>query len=181
MLGSELLQCAYLALNYWAFREIEKGRSTSDLIKDILEGSECYATLGLCLRLAIETFEISETTLPIVICQRLWEHDMARLIREPQKDIDLFGFGFLTKLTGEKAKAKAFLDSRKYRKHEVRELAMRFAITSDTVLRDRFKKALAAFPDDLPFDVEEQRGSERLAQNLKEKAELWSGLGDIED
>jgi hypothetical protein len=28
----------------------------------------CYATLGLCLRLAIETFEISETTLPIVTC-----------------------------------------------------------------------------------------------------------------
>ena len=181
MSGSELLQCAYLALNYWAFKEIEKGRSSSDLIKDILEGSECYATLGLCLRLAIETFEISETTFPIVTCQRLWEHDMARLIQEPQKDIDLFGLGFLTKPTGEKAKAKAFLDSREYRKHEVRELAMRFVITSDTVLRDRFKKALAAFPDDLPFDVEEQRGNEKLAQNLKEKAELWSGLGDIEN
>jgi hypothetical protein len=52
---------------------------------------------------------------------------MARLIQEPQKDIDLLGFGFLTKLTGEKAKAKAFLDSREYRKHEVRELAMCFA------------------------------------------------------
>jgi hypothetical protein len=106
---------------------------------------------------------------------------MARLIQEPQKDIDLFGLGFLTKLTGEKAKAKAFLDSRAYRKHEVRELAMRFAITSDTVLRDRFKKAMAAFPDNLPFDVEEQRGNEKLVQNLKEKAELWSGLGDIEN
>lgn len=111
-MGSGLLQCAYLALNYWAFKEIEKGRSTSGVVKDILEGSECYATLGLCLRLAIETFEVTETTLPIVTCQRLWEHDMARLIQEPQKDIDLLGFGFLTKLTGEKAKAKSFLDSR---------------------------------------------------------------------
>jgi hypothetical protein len=181
MLGSELLRCAYLSLGYWAFKEIEKGRSTSNVIKDILEGSECYATLGLCLCLAIETFEVSETTLPIVTCQRLWGHDMARLIHEPQKDIDLFGFGFLTKLTGEKAEAKAFLDSREYRKHEVRELAMRFAITSDIALRDRFKKALATFPDDLPFDVEEQRGNEELARELKEKAELWSGLGDIKN
>lgn len=181
MLGSELLQCAYLSLAYWAFKEIEKGRSTSDVIKEILEGNECYATLGLCLRLAIETFEVSETTLPIVTCQRLWEHDMARLIQEPQKDVDLFGFGFLTKLTGEKAKAKAFLESREYRKHDVRELAMHFALSSDTGLRHRFKKALAAFPENLPFELEEEREHPKLAHQLKEKAELWSGLGNIEN
>lgn len=181
MLGSELLQCAYLSLGYWAFKEIEKGRSTSDVIKDILEGSTCYGSLGLCLRLAIETFEVSETTLPIVACQRLWEHDIARLVQEPQKDIDLFGLGFLTKLKGEKAKAKAFLESREYRKHDVRELAMHFAVTSDTDLRERFKKALAAFPDELPYELEEERGNSKLTQQLKERAEIWSGLGDIKN
>jgi hypothetical protein len=58
------LECAYLAISYWAFKEIEKGRSTSDVIKTIVESSECYATLGLALVLALETFEVSETTLP---------------------------------------------------------------------------------------------------------------------
>jgi len=181
MLGSELLQCAYLSLAYWAFKEIEKGRPTSDVIKQILDGSECYASLGLCLRLAIETFEVSETTLPIITCQRLWDHDIARLIQEPQKDIDLFGFGFLTQLKGEKAKAKAFLDSREYRKRDVRELAMRFAISSDTSVRDRFKTALEAFPVNLPYIVEEEREYPERTQELKEKAELWSGLGNIEN
>jgi hypothetical protein len=141
MLGSELLQCAYLALGYWAFKEIENGRSTSEVIKQVLERSECYGSLGLCLRVAIETFEVSETTLPIITCQRLWDHDLARLVHEPQKDIDLFGFNFLAELKGEKAKAKAFLDSREYRKHDVRELAMRFVISGDESLQDRFKKA----------------------------------------
>ncbi|WP_199773629.1 hypothetical protein [Rhizobium sp. NXC24] len=181
MLGSELLQCAYLSLAYWAFKEIEEGRSTSDVIKQILEGSECYASLGLCLRLAIETFEVSETTLPIITCQRLWEHDLARCIQEPQKDIDLFGLGFLTQLKGEKAEAKAFLESREYRKHDVRELAMRFAINSDTSLRDRFKTALEAFPENLPYIVEEEREHPERTKDLKEKAELWSGLGNIEN
>ncbi|MDI2076558.1 ATP-binding protein [Bradyrhizobium sp. Mp27] len=181
MLGSQLLQCAYLSLAYWAFKEVEKGRSTSAVIKQILDGSECYASLGLCLRLAIETFEVSETTLPIVTCQRLWEHDFARLIHEPQKDIDLFGFGFLTQLKGEKAKAKAFLESREYRKHDVRELAMRFAVSSDASLRDRFKMALEAFPENLPYIVEEERESPEITKELKEKAELWSGLGNIEN
>lgn len=180
-LGAELLQCAYLTLAYWAFKEIEKGRSTSDVIKGILEGSECYASLGLCLRLAIETFEVSETTLPIVTCQRLWEHDFARLVQEPQMDIDLFGLGFLSQLKGEKAKAKAFLDSREYRKHDVRELAMRFAVSSETSLRDRFKKALEAFPESLPYIVEEEREHPERTRELKEKAELWSGLGNIEN
>lgn len=181
MLGSELLQCAYLSLAYWAFKEIEKGRSASDVIKEILNGSQCYASLGLCLRLAIETFEVSETTLPIVTCQRLWEHDFARLIQEPQKDIDLFGIGFLTRLKGEKAKAKAFLESREYRKHDVRELAMHFAISSDASLRERFREALEAFPENLPYALEEEREYAERTQDLKEKAELWSGLGNIEN
>ena len=102
-------------------------------------------------------------------------------IQEPQKDIDLFGFGFLTQLKGEKAKAKAFLDGREYRKHDVRELAMYFAISSDTSLRDRFKKALEAFPENLPFELEEEREHPEATQELKEKAELWSGLGNIEN
>jgi hypothetical protein len=133
------------------------------------------------LRLAIETFEVSETTLPIVTCQRLWDHDMARLIHEPQKDLDLFGLGFLVKLKGEKAKAKTFLESREYRKHDVRALAMRFAISSDIGLRERFKKALEAFPENLPYTVEEEREHPERTQELKEKAELWSGLGNIEN
>ncbi|MCW2319155.1 hypothetical protein M2322_004724 [Rhodoblastus acidophilus] len=181
MLGSELLRCAYLSLAYWAFKEIEKGRSTSDVIKQILEGSECYASLGLCLRLAIETFEVSEITLPIVTCQRLWEDDFSRFVHEPHKDIDLFGLGFLTKLKGDKATAKAFLESREYRKHDVRVLAMHFAITSDTSLRDRFKKALEAFPENLPYTVEEERDSAARTTYLKEQAEFWSGLGNIEN
>jgi hypothetical protein len=179
MLGSQLLQCAYLSLAYWAFKEIEKGRATSEVISQILKDSECYASLGLCLRLALETFEVSDTTLPLVTCQRLWDHDFARLVQEPQKDIDIFGLGFITQLKGEKAKAKAFLGTREYRKRDVRELAMRFAISADAILRDHFKSALEAFPDALPYMIEEERDNPNRTKELREKAELWSGLGDI--
>ena len=43
-------------------------------------------------------------------------------------------------------------------------------------IRERFKAALAAFPIDLPYDVEEQRPHANT--DLLEKAERWSGLGD---
>jgi hypothetical protein len=65
------------------------------------------------------------------------------------QNIGLLGIGFLSRLTGEKA-AKAFLDSRQSRGREIRDLAMRFALTVNDDLRQRFEEALAHFPDDLP-------------------------------
>ena len=173
------LECAFLALCHWAFKQIEGGRPTDEIIRTIIEGNECYAVLGLALVLALETFHVSETTLPITACQRLWRHDTARFAQEPTRDIDLLGFGLMTRLTGEKAKAKEYLDTRTSRSRNVRELAVHFAISPDTKLRDHFKEALARFPDDLPYEIEETRSNRNLTASLKEDAERYAGLGDI--
>jgi hypothetical protein len=172
------LECAFLALSYWAFKQIESGRSASDVIKDIVEGNECYAVLGLALLLALETWEVTETTLAVATCQRLWQHDMARFVQEPHKDIDLFGFGFMSRLSGEKAQAKDFLDQRKSRKRQIKQLAMLFALNKDSALSEKFKAALVRFPDDLPYEVEELKLDLGITAHLKEEAERWAGLGD---
>jgi hypothetical protein len=175
------LDCAFLALNYWAFKQIEGGRLASDVIKNIVEGNECYAILGIALVLALETWEVTETTLAIATCQRLWQHDIARFVQEPNKNIDLFGFGFLSRLTGEKAKAKEFLDQRRSRAREIRQLAMLLALSENNALSEKFKAALARFPDDLPYEYEEQKSHDRFTVHLKEDAERWAGLGDREN
>jgi hypothetical protein len=172
------LECAFLALNYWAFMQIEGGRPASDVIKDIVEGNECYAVLGIALLLALETSETTESTLAVATCQRLWQHDMARYAQEPHKDIDLLGFGFLSRLTGEKAKAKEFLDQRASRKREVTQLAVFFALNANKALAEKFKAALARFPYDLPYELEEQKSDDGFAAHLKQEAERWAGLGD---
>lgn len=172
------LECAFLALNYWAFKQLETGRSASDIIKDIVEGNECYAVLGIALRLAIETWETTETTLAIAKCQRLWHHDMARYVQEPNKDIDLFGMGFLSRLVGEKAEAKGFLDQRKSRTREIRQLAMLLALNEDSTLSESFRTAVARFPDELPYELEEQKLNDGFTVHLREEAERWAGLGD---
>jgi hypothetical protein len=177
-LAPQALECAYLALSYWAFKELERGRPASEVIKAIVEGSECYAVLGLSLVLALEVWEVSEVALPIASCQRLWHHDMARVVQEPSRNLDLFGFGFLSRLTGDKARAKEFLDQRQSRTREVRQLAMLFALSEDTRLREHFKAALAAFPADLPYEIEEQRTNPGATAHLRENAERWAGLGD---
>jgi ATPase family protein associated with various cellular activities (AAA) len=175
------LDCAFLALSYWAFKQIEGGRPASEVIRSVVEGSECYAVLGLALVLALETSEVSETTLPIVTCQRLWHHDIARVVQEPTRDIDLFGLEHLSRLTGGKAKAKEFLDSRQSHKREVRELVMHFVLKADDSLRKRFKEVLARFSDHLPFEIEEHRSSPSVTASLKETAVIWAGLGDSQN
>ncbi|WP_321341593.1 AAA family ATPase [uncultured Cohaesibacter sp.] len=175
------LDCAYLALSYWAFKEIESGRSTSDVIREVVEGHECLATLGLALVLALETFEVSETTLPIASCQRLWEYDLARVVQFPNRNLDIFGFGFMNRLTDAKAEAKEFLENRESNKREVKELAMRFAISKPKELRERFRNALAHFPDDLPYQLVEERSNTTVTAKLKEAAERWAPLGDIQN
>ncbi len=180
-LAPQTLECAFLALNHWAFKEIEKGVPTDDVIRMIVEGSECYAMLGLALTLALETHLVSEVSLPIVSCQRLWHHDLTRVVQEPTRDLDLFGLGFLSKLSGAKAEAKAFLDSRQSRKREVRQLAVLFALSPDQNLRERFKAALAAFPDDLPYELAEQRKMKGITKELRDRAENWAGLGDSQN
>ena len=178
-LASNPIACAFLALSYWAFKQIEGGRPTDEIIRTMIEGNECYAVLGLALVLALETYHVSETTLPITTCQRLWRHDTARFAQEPTQDIDLLGLGLMTRLAGEKAKAKEYLDTRASRSRNVRDLAMRFAISPDKKLRDHFKEALARFPDELPYEVEETRSNRNFTASLKEDAERYAGLGDI--
>lgn len=177
-LAPNSLECAFLALSYWAFKEIEGGRSSDDVIKDIVDNNECYAVLGIALLLALERWETTETTLAVATCQQLWPHDIARFVQEPTKDIDLFGFGFLSRLTGEKAAAKEFLDQRKSRKREIRQLAMFFALNKDNALSEQFKNALALFPDDLPYEFEEQKSSDGYIAHAKEEADRRAGLGD---
>jgi hypothetical protein len=177
-LAPQPLECAFLALSYWAFQEIEKGRSASEVIQEILEGSNCYAMLGIALMLALETFEVSETTLPIASCQRLWHHDLARFINESSRNIDLLGWGALARLSDAQAEAKDFLDGRNYRSREVRHLAMAFALSDNDSLRERFQSALANFPNSLPFEFEEQKSSQGEVSHLTERATAWAELGD---
>ena len=177
-LAPTALECAFLALTYWAFKQVEGGRSASDVIKDIVEGNTCFAVLGIALDLVLELWATTDTTLALATCQRLWIYDRARHSQESSKNIDLLGYAWLSRLYGEKADAKAYLDERKYRKRNVMQFATLFALNQDAALQAKFKNALAQFPAALPYEVEEQKTDQGYTDHLKEEATGWAGLGD---
>jgi hypothetical protein len=175
-LGAQPLECAYLAMSYWAFRQIESGRPVDEVIKFVVQGNDAIAAPGLALCLALETFHISEVTLALVSCQRLWPFDIARVRNEPTRNIDLFGMGLSNQLTGDKKVAQDYLDKRLSRFRDVRHLAMRFTVNGDDALTKRFKQALAVFVTELPYELEEQRSSQTAKVELTKQAEEYAAL-----
>ena len=171
------LESAFLSLSHWAFKQIDHGQSTDQIIRLIVEGNECYAVLGLALVLALERLHVSETTLPLVSCQRLWSHDTRRLVQEPSS-AGLWGLAAFA-LTRQQMEAKRYLDTRVSCSRSVRELAGRFALSPNKRLRARFQESLARFPDDLPYEFEEQRDNKEETRSLKKNAMLNAGFSDI--
>ncbi|MFC4419686.1 AAA family ATPase [Cupriavidus pampae] len=180
-LGAQPLECAFLALSYWAFRQVESGRPIDEVIHRIVDGNDAIAAPGLALRLALETFHTSETTLALLTCQRLWPFDIARARQEPTRNIDLFGLGLMNQLTGDKKVAQDYLDKRLSRSRDVKQLAMRFVVNGDEALTERLKQALANFVNELPFELEEQRSNPAVKASLTKQAEEYAALAIAEN
>ena len=129
----------------------------------------------------METLHISEVTLALVACQRLWPFDIARVRHEPTRNIDLFGLGLINQLTGDKKVAQDYLDRRLSRFRDVKHLAMQFAVNVDDALTERFKQALADFATALPYELEEQRSNRAAKVALTKQAEEYAALAIVEN
>ena len=172
------LACAFMALAYWAHKELERDVPVDELIRDVVEGHQSWTVLSLAGALAIEACHVSSTVLPIAASQRLWKMDMARAAQVPMLDIDLLGLGSLNKLPSDKEAAMNYLKSRPSRHHYISRLAPLFALSTDADLREEFRKRLALFPAELPYNYVEERGNSDLEAELQEQAEQWVGSGD---
>ena len=167
-----------MALAHWAHKELDRGVQPDEIIRQVVEGHESWAVLALSVTLALEEEHASATTLPIASAQRLWRMDMARVAQVPMQGIDPLGLGELVRLTGDKEDAMEYLKSRRSRRVDIRSLAPLFALSPDEELRRAYRDRLARFPNDLPFDYEEERSNSSQEAALREDAQQWVGLGE---
>ena len=172
------LACAFMALAHWAHKELDRGVPPDEVIRQVVEGHDSWAVLALAVTLALEAGHASPTTLPIASAQRLWRMDMARVVHGQMQGIDPLGLAEFVRLTGDKEDAMEYLKSRRSRRVDIRSLAPLFALSPDEQLRRAYRNRLARFPDDLPFDYEEERSKSWQEAALREDAEQWAGLGE---
>lgn len=167
--------CGFMALEDWSFSEFERGRPVDDLIKQILEGNECIAILGIVSMLALHSESVSETTLPLVTSQRLLTADHNRWEQDISPIASLIGFTSRTDKPHIEAIQSA--NARSVRKTELRWLVPRFIFATGEI-RDRAREAILNFENNLPFQYEEQRNIPEEREHLLAQALEYAELVD---
>lgn len=171
-----------MALEEWAFSQVEGGRSVDEVIRDALEGHQSSSVLSIAVALALSSNTVSETTLPLATSQKIWEWDIARFVQEGVHSAiasNLIGFTKRTDRAHGQAVQKS--NARPARRLEIRWLAQLFVINANEELRTRAQNAITAFPDALAFDLEEEKGDAEHVAKKRRTAEIWSEWGKLEN
>ena len=175
--GSYLADSGLMALEAWAFKEIESGGSPDEVIAQVLNGQNCVAAVGIACSIAIQKSLVSGVTVPLLRSQRLWHWDMKRMLNE-----STFLIGATDPFGRDKNHTQTALTAakRKSRKSEIRSLAMG-AFLQQGELGDKVAQGIAAFPSDLPFDYVDERDDPATVASYRKTAELWAETAKLEN
>ena len=171
-MGPQPLEAAFLTMTHWAHKSLDEGRDLDELIREVVEGHDNVAVLGLAVSLTLEKPERSPALLSLISSQRLWHLDFARQMQESTREINFFGIDPTDRMTSVQKTADAYLKARQYRRRSLKDLSHLFVLTKDEGEKTTFREALLRFPAELPFEYEEQKGDDNTS--LTETAEAWS-------
>ena len=177
--GSHAVGSGLMALEAWAFAEVEKGRLVDDVIRDVLAGHKSAAALGVAVAVALDTKHRSDVTLPLVSNQRLWAWDLARMVNNNMgSSANLIGFSKPADIPHHRAVSEN--NARPSRKIDLRWLASIFVLMGNEIA-EKAQVAIRSFPDNLPFDYHEQQKDTELIKQLTRTAEIWAEEGKPEN
>ena len=173
--GSHAVGSGLMALEAWAFKEVENGHQVDDVIRDVLEGHESVAALGVAVGVMLDNKHCSEVTLSLLTSQRLWDWDIQRYVSDLGPLANLVGFQL-----HDRRHYDAVIEGngRRCRRLNVRDLASMCVIGSGD-LGTRASAAIIRFADDLPFGYAEQRKNPETVQQLRRTAEIWTEVGRL--
>lgn len=178
LLVPDVLASALMALENWAFSEIENGRDADDVIKDILFGQESCAVLGIAVTIMLASHKVSYTTLPLAVCQHIWQWDINRYALDATGSHANF-MGFRDK--DKHFEALQHSNNRSIRQADVRCLTPLFILNRDVELSRAAQIAIQAFPENLPFGSEEERQDQAHIASLLHAAKYWAEEGKPEN
>ena len=175
--GPSAVNCGLMALESWAFRQLEQSAPVDEVVQKILEGHKSVGVLAVAAAICLESPHCSATTLPIATNQRLWHWDVQRYVQDMSQMANLIGFK-----PGEKVHAQAVKsgNERNVRRTDIRSLATLMLIKGGEVA-DQASAAIQHFSKDLPFDYAQQRENSNIKNELLRTAEIWGEVGKREN
>ncbi|WP_304307462.1 hypothetical protein [Pseudacidovorax intermedius] len=166
-----------MALEVWAFAQLEAGMAADDVIRAVLEGHTSVGALAVAVAVSLQAQHCSAVTLPIATNQRLWHLDVRRSV-EDLRQSNLIGF--LRPHDMQHRRAVDAGNKLAVRREELRSLACLMLVRGGE-LRPRAAAAIQQFPNDLPFEFVEERASEVRRNTLRRTAEIWAENGKPEN
>ena len=175
MWAPKAIGCGFMALDEWCFAELAGGRPVDELIRQIVEGNECIAVLGIASMIALHGETVSETTLPLFTTQRLLAADRNRMGQDLSPAASLIGFTGHTDRPHVEAIQTA--NARAVRKMQLRDMVPRFVFATGSI-GDRAREAILGFKNNLPYQYEEERHIQKAGEYLAAQALEYAELAD---
>lgn len=168
-----VLEAGLMALEAWAFSELEEGRAIDDILFEVLDGVRHVGFLGIAAALAVTAAKASAAVLPMISSQRIWGWDVRRFVT-------LDGRNASRSLGARGAAAVALQRSseRPCRKVDIRHIAILFALSSDETLRQPFLSAVSGFSAEDALEYEEECEDTALMEERRRTAQIWARMGD---
>ena len=176
--GPSTVNSGWMALEAWAFRELEKGTPVDDVLKAVLEGHQSVGALAVAAAIALQAQHTSAITLPIATNQRLWHWDIRRQVEDMTQMANLIGF--IKPQDRPHGLAVKEGNERPVRRSDIRSLGTLMVLRGGE-LGAQAAAAIQDFPGDLPFDYAEQRTNPGVRSDLARTAEIWAEFGKREN
>ncbi|HSN24265.1 MAG TPA: hypothetical protein VLS45_08895, partial [Methylomicrobium sp.] len=177
--GPKIISCGLMALEEWCFAELERGRPVDELIRQIVEGNECIAILGIASVVALHTGTVSETTLPLFTSQRLLAADQNRWIQDLSSSTANL-VGFTDRVDKPHFEAVQAANARPVRKTQLSWMVPRFVLATEPIA-EQARDALLNFKNNLPFQYEEHRDIAAAQEHLTAQAIKYAELADLKN
>lgn len=171
------LGCAWLAAENWAFAELDRGANPDSLIRQVVEGNSCIASLGLALTIARQAGAMSDMAQPLVESPRLWRADIRRAQEEFTFKTSTL-IGFTREADRPHAAAVDALNKRPIHDGDIRDLAGAIVV-GEQARSERMRAAIIRFAEDLQFEFEEQVTDPDARRSLAEFAASMAHWADI--
>lgn len=176
--GPYTVNSGWMALEAWAFRELEKGTPVDDILHAVLEGQKSVGALAVAAAIALQALHTSAITLPIATNQRLWHWDIRRQVQDMTQAANLIGF--ITPQDRPHGLAVKEGNEWSVRRTDIRSLGTLMVLRGGE-LGAQAAAVIEGFSESLPFDYVEQRNNLEVRSDLARTAEIWAEYGKREN
>src|SRR5262249_13202438 len=80
--GPHIAQSALMALEAWAFAELDNGRDFDDVLRQVVEGHESVGVLGVAVAMLLRQRRATPAGVALIGSSRLWRWDIQRMIHD---------------------------------------------------------------------------------------------------